>query len=261
MQDLRKLVKQRRGERSLTQGQLAKMVQVSTSLITSIENGRLVPQPDTAERLDQVLGGDGEVVKAADAAREDAAAPWLRPWAVHEEQATMIRTFHPNLVPGLLQTEAYARAILGVGPHTPEQVDELTAKRLARQVATLNRSAPVTISAVMGEPALRCGDPIILAGQIRHLIKLSERPEVTIRVIPMAAGFHPGLTGAFALASLGERRTVGYVDDQLRGRVVADGGDAYVLGWTWEAISSRALPPGLTRELMTRVTDELTDAA
>lgn len=135
----------------------------------SIENGRLVPKPDTALRLDEVLGANGEVVDAANKAREDAAAPWLRPWADHETEATLIRTFHPNLVPGLLQTEAYARAILAVGPHTLKQVEEMTATRLARQAATLDRATPVTISAVVGEPALRCGDPVILAGQIRHL--------------------------------------------------------------------------------------------
>lgn len=258
MQDLRKLVKQRRSERSLTQGQLAKLVRVSTSLITSIENGRLVPQPDTAERLDQALGGDGEVVKAADAAREDAAAPWLRPWAVHEEQATMIRTWEPTLVPGLLQTEAYARAVLKAGPYTPAQVDEMTAKRLSRQAATLRRETPVTLSAIMGEPALRYGDPILLRGQLDHLLKFGEATGASIRIVPFAAGIHAGLAGAFAMATLAGKRPVGYLDDQLRGRVVADGDDVTALEWTWEALSARALPVGHTRDLILRTIDEYT---
>ncbi|MEO3744560.1 helix-turn-helix transcriptional regulator [Plantactinospora sp. B5E13] len=258
MQDLRKLVKQRRGERSLTQGQLAKLVKVSTSLITSIENGRLVPQPDTAERLDRVLGGDGEVVKAADAAREDAAAPWLRPWAVHEEQATMIRTWEPTLVPGLLQTEAYARAVLSAGPHSPAQVDEMTGTRMSRQVATLHRESPITLSAIMGEPALRYGEPALLREQLGHLVKIGETPGVSVRVIPFSAGIHAGLTGAFAVANLVGKRPVGYLDDQLRGRVVADGDDVTTLEWTWEALSARALPIGHTRDLILRTIDEYT---
>ncbi|ROT33986.1 helix-turn-helix transcriptional regulator [Micromonospora sp. HM5-17] len=256
MHDLRKLVKQRRTERGLTQGQLAKAIRVSASLVASIENGRLVPQPDTAERLDSVLEADGAIIDAANAAREDAMAPWLRPWTDHEQQATMIRTWEPTLIPGLLQTEAYARAVLGVGPHTPAQVDEMTAKRLARQAATLDRDPPVTLSAIVGEPALRYGDPVLLRGQLNHLLKLGERPGVGIRVIPFSAGIHPGLTGAFAVATLAGRRPVGYLDDQLRGRVVADADDLATLEWTWEALSGRALPIEQTRELIGRLVHE-----
>lgn len=162
---------QRRTKYGLTQGQLAAAVQVSTSLIASIENGRLVPQPDTAARL-------------------------------------------------------------------------------ARQAATLDRDPPITLSAIMGEPALRYGDPVLLHRQLEHLLKLSERPSVSIRVVPFSAGIHPGLTGAFAMATQAGRRPVGYLDDQLRGRVVADADDIGALEWTWEALSARALPIEQTRDMI-----------
>lgn len=102
----------------------------------------------------------------------------------------------------------------------------------------------------MGEPALRYGDPVLLYRQLEHLLKLSKRPSVSIRVVPFSAGIHPSLTGAFAMATQAGRRPVGYLDDQLRSRVVADADDIGALEWTWEALSARALPIEQTRDMI-----------
>ncbi|MEQ4300674.1 helix-turn-helix transcriptional regulator [Plantactinospora sp. B6F1] len=256
MNELREVLRRHRVGRRMTQAQLGRAVKVSASLIAAIEQGRLIPQPETAARLDRFFDCEDEIQEAAVLARQDARPPWLRPWTEHEERATLLRWWEPLLLPGLLQTEEYARAVLYGGWLSDEVVNSAIQVRRDRLAATIDRPKPPTLSAVISEFALAFGPPELRREQLKHLLELSQRPKIQVLVVPRSAGLHAGRQGAFVLATLPGNRRAGYVDDQLQGRVVTDGGDLDQLEVSWEIVSGLALPVQPSRDLLQRAIDD-----
>lgn len=124
-----------------------------------------------------------------------------------EATAASIRTYEAYLVPGLLQTEDYARAVGAALPwRDTSEVEEFVQVRMARQEALL-RETPLQLWAILGEAAMhqRIGGSKVLYGQIHHLIEASERGNVTIQVLPYASGAHPGIDGPFVMLEYPER--------------------------------------------------------
>ncbi|MFD0817087.1 helix-turn-helix domain-containing protein [Micromonospora zhanjiangensis] len=124
----------------------------------------------------------------------------------YEAGADHIRSFHPEAIHGLLQTEEYARAVIRGGTTTIRltEVDRRVAVRLARQ-ARLGGDNPIKVSTVLGEGALRqqVGGPAVMRDQLGHLLRLaSDQPEqVEIRVLPFSVGAHPAFGGPFEILS------------------------------------------------------------
>ncbi|MFY1634434.1 Scr1 family TA system antitoxin-like transcriptional regulator [Solwaraspora sp. WMMB335] len=132
MIDLQGAIRKERTARRLSQEQLGALVGVSGSSIGSYEAERLVPVPAIAKALDGVFETGDRIQRLAAQARGLSVAPFLRSWAENEAQASMLRSFQLSVVPGLLQTEAYARHVLtDVGP--VDDVETSLASRLARQ--------------------------------------------------------------------------------------------------------------------------------
>ena len=131
---------------------------------------------------------------------DDILPAWFRTAVGLEEAATLIRAYEPQVIPGLLQTENYIRAITTASSPaaTQDQAERAVALRLARQ-QILNRPEPPSYWVVMGETVLRrpIGGRHVMRDQLTHLIQSAEQPEVTIQVIPFAAGWHPALYGMF----------------------------------------------------------------
>ena len=197
--EFRHFLRQRRMERGLSQDALGAEVHVSGSQIGHYECGKSVPPDDVAKGLDAFLGTGDECQRLAKQARGEAVAPWLRSWKENEERAILIRTYQPNLVPGLLQTEEYARTILAAGPHTEVQVEEMTRERMARQAATLSRRDPLVLTAIIGESVLRHDDPAVMKDQLEHLVDIGHRSNVHIRVVPFSAGLGGDLRASATL--------------------------------------------------------------
>lgn len=259
--EFRHALRRERLARGLSQDALGATVHLSASQIGNYEAGRQLPPKDIAAALDTVLEAGSELLKLAEDARGEAVAPWLRPWREHEERATLLRWFEHSLVPGLLQTEAYARAVISAGPHTRDQVEEAVGIRMARQTATLERPEPVVLSAVIGEPALRHGDPALMKEQLEHLVDIGHRPNVHLRVIPVSVGLHTGLTGAFILATLGNGGTVAYQDGLIEATIVSGARDLHRVATAWEAVSGHALPCEMSRQLILKVIDDYDERA
>jgi transcriptional regulator with XRE-family HTH domain len=129
---------------------------------------------------------------------------WMRTFVGLEEAASLIRGYEPHCVPGLLQTADYARAVIRTGFPTAkeEEIDRRVALRLARQ-EILDQPQPPRVWMVMDETALRrpaaTVGPAVIRAQIDALIAMSERPAVTLQVMPLSAGLHPALGGLFCL--------------------------------------------------------------
>jgi transcriptional regulator with XRE-family HTH domain len=132
-----------------------------------------------------------------------------------EGAATEIRTFELAVVPGLLQTEEYARAIsLGAFPEQPDEVAKRVELRLARQ-ACLTEEPLLRLWAVIDEGVVRrrTGGDTVIRDQLRHLVDMSRRPNITIQVLPFSEGWHPGTTGSFSVLEFpdGVHSPVAYV--------------------------------------------------
>lgn len=133
---------------------------------------------------------------------DDVLPSWFKTAVGLEESASLIRAYEPQVIPGLLQTEDYIRAITAARfpDATEEETERRVALRLARQ-ELLRRPAPPEYWVVMDETVLRrsIGGPDVMRGQLAHLIEAAGMPAVTVQVIPYAAGWHPALYGMFRL--------------------------------------------------------------
>jgi hypothetical protein len=172
---------------------------------------------------------------------------WFRPWAEVEEVVTSLRSFEVSVIPGLLQTEDYARAVLSSGPLVDEDIDQLVATRMQRQTAVFERPRPPMTVFVVDEVALLRGDPEILRPQLDHLEVMATRPNLFLHVLPLRAGFHPGQAGAFVIACIEGLDDRGYLDDQEAGRVT---NNVAPLWRTWDTLRSVALPRDQSIELI-----------
>lgn len=212
-----------------------------------------IPHPRTRLAVATILGREQAELWPEPFRRRDLV--WFRPWAEAERAATLIRSYEPLAVPGLLQTEGYARAMLRVGSVTPpEEVEELVGSRLQRQ-AILSGEKPPQFISVFDEVVLRrmLGDPAVMREQLEHLVTVGEREHVQIRVIPSDTPWHTGLSGSFVLATLPDGTEAGHLDTQLRGEMVELRSDLVSLGKRWESVTGEALPRRQSIELIKEV--------
>lgn len=130
----------------------------------------------------------------------DVLPDWFSAYVSLESEATLIRAYQPHYVPGLLQTEDYARAVLRAGmPHAPAaDIDRAVALRMERQSLLTRENAP-TLWTVMDETVLRrpIGGPDVMRRQIERLREATALPTVRLQIIPFAAGPHPAMYGPF----------------------------------------------------------------
>ncbi|MFI1399281.1 Scr1 family TA system antitoxin-like transcriptional regulator [Streptomyces sp. NPDC020681] len=182
----------------LTQKQLGAVISYTGSLVGQIETARKLPTAEFSERVDVALGTGGLLSRLLGLVLRSQLPAWFQQVAELEARATEVFTFHTHLVHGLLQTEAYARAVLGTLDKS--KLDDRTAVRLARQ-RILDKEQPPVLWAIVGEAALyqAIGGPEVMRGQLAHLLSYEEDPRVNIQVLPYATGAHAGLTGPFDL--------------------------------------------------------------
>lgn len=202
-----------REKAGMTYEQAAEAIYSSPWTIRRMERAEGGLKPLTVKSLLQAYGitDPGEIDAflglARDASKpgwwhsyDDVLPSWFRTALGLEESASLIRAYEPQVVPGLLQTEGYIRAITAASfpSATKEFTERAIALRLARQ-RVLSRPEPPGYWVVLDETVLRrpVGGPEVMREQIEHLIEAAQRPKVTVQVIPFAAGWHPALYGMF----------------------------------------------------------------
>ena len=212
--DLRKL----RGDKKLSE--VARAIKVNVSTVSRWETPGVegaIPGPGSLERILEFYELDAEAIQRFLHVRKEArSSGWWQSSGVAEDygtyiglenEARRIRTYEPVLIPGLMQTEAYIRALFkGTMPSAaPEVVDAGVEVRLTRQTNWDERGAHLW--AIISESAIRTtvGGSKVMAEQIRHLIQVSEQRNVTLQVLPFEAGAHAALEiGKFTLLTLDE---------------------------------------------------------
>ena len=186
-----RILKLARSKSGLTQEQLADRLHVSTSLIAKFETNRLIPKQDTARQLDAAMdSGTAIQEEAAEVRSQFGAMEFIRHWLEYEQQAGMIRSFNPLVVPGLLQTEAYAHAILSeAGTRVPD-IDESVSDRLERAGILRREDNPCRLVAVVDEAVLRrpVGGPKVMADQLHAIAQACSLPTISVAVVPASVG-------------------------------------------------------------------------
>ena len=182
----------------------------------------------------------------------------LRSLTFHEATAAQIQCFEPIYIPGVFQTADYARAILAAGPDTMEdELEQMVAARIERQ-AILDRPRPPVLLAVLDEAVLhRCvGSPKIMHEQLLHLADLSDRPRITIQVVPARVGVHAGLLGGFAIASVDGAADIVYLETSADGQVAEKSSVVAQVTRRFDTLRAVALPKDDSRDLILKVAEE-----
>lgn len=247
-----------RGGTGMSQEQLAAQISYSAALVGMVENARRVPSRDFAVRCDTVLASGGMLARLWPLVSRDVMPAWFRPWVETEREATALWSFEPLVIPGLLQTPEYARALLSVRPaETPEGLDEHVAMRMQRQ-EVLAREFPPHLWCLIDEGVLhRCvGGPRVMREQLDHLVDMLARPKVAIQVVPFEAGAHAGLLGAFAVASFEGSTDIVYLETAASGQITEQPAIVAEIKLTYEMLRTEALPRAGSRELIRRVAQE-----
>ncbi|GAA1514093.1 helix-turn-helix transcriptional regulator [Sphaerisporangium rubeum] len=238
----------------MSQSQLAAaIVGYSASFVAMVETARRVPKPDFAQRCDQLFSTGGILTRLAeDLVCRDMPPEWTGKWLSIEDRATALLSYEPLVIPGLLQTEPYARALLAASGRQFD-VDDLVSARMERQ-GILKRERPPMLIAVMDEGVVRrhVGGPKVMHDQLMHLIDVSERSDLIIQIVPSDSGVYAGLAGAFVVASFDDRDVV-YVDSALRGDVVERSDDVTIMRRMWEVLRAEALPKSKSIDLLVKV--------
>lgn len=135
----------------------------------------------------------------------DMLASWFEDYLGLEEAAAQISTYEAQFVPGLLQTEDYASAVILLEYSNPKEIGRRVSLRMARQ-AILSRSDPISLWAVLDEAALRrpIGGVRAMRAQLKHLIDMAQRPNVTIQIMPFTSGGHAAAGGSFSVLHFAE---------------------------------------------------------
>ncbi|WP_051751716.1 helix-turn-helix domain-containing protein [Streptosporangium amethystogenes] len=246
-------------EAGLTQEELGNRIGYSTSQVGSVEVGKRAPTEPFIAGCETVFGPGLREVWADLSKHKDRAPKWFRPWLDEEAEAVSLKTWQPLVVPGLLQTEAYARVLLRCEPgFGHEQVEALVAARLDRQ-EILNRTNPPMYLVILDEGALSrpIGGSEIMREQLTHLVKAAEAPHITIQITPLGA--NSGLNGAIAIAQASDRQRHTVYLETVGQPVVSSNSDLIAMvTMKLDALRAESLPQGASLELIRKMVEKWT---
>lgn len=212
------------------------------------------PVPSRKEAAELVRGArDPSRAGVWRAARDESCADHIDRLVRLEKAAGFIQAWHPALVPGMLQTYQYAvEAIRTAAPSLPaEQVADRADAR-GRRIDALGYGSDMRAWFIIDEQVLRrpLGHPAVLCEQLDHLLNVvSLRPSVTVQVVPVDSGGHPGLTGAFTWYQVGPQKVV-FVET-LTGSVISTRPeDIAAYSHAYDHLQASALPPAASLELI-----------
>lgn len=254
-----------REAKGVKQEKIAHLTQVSGPQVSKIENGKKRATRSFVEIVDDHLEGGGALISLWEDLNKDGhPVPIWFDWPKIEADAAMLVTWQHSVMPGLVQTPAYALAIL----HNNEAGAEA---RIARQAILTEKpgkpenpekpeedeaSVP-TYLVLINEYVLhnKVGTAETMREQLEHLLDMGTLPNVTVQVV-LGSGEHDGNMGAFVVATMADRSEVAYVETAVRPITTDDPADLSVLDKTHVALGSRALTEEMSRELIRKVVQD-----
>ncbi len=251
----------RRAAGHSSQDALARELGFDRTTINKAETGDRPPSDLVSAKLAEMFPSlaNGLYVQLCGIARKSNGkfAGWFeRDWLPVEREATSLRWWEPIIIPGLLQTADYARALSQAWEpaSSDDDLDQLVDGKLERQ-SILDRESPPDLRVVLAEAVLHnlVGSPKITHDQLVHLADMSRRAAVTVQVVPAALGAHGGMLGAFILASPSD--TV-YLETAVQAQTTGDDTFRERATIIFDRLRDDALPRGASRDLILKVADE-----
>ena len=268
---LRRLAAELRSLRAasgLTRETVVERTGINAATLYRIEHGRVRPQTRTLRTLLDLYGADQEQqAELLGLLRDARQRGWLHAFQSElpehyttyigfEGEAHSVWDYESLFVPGLLQTEDYARAVIrgGLPNASRDEVERRVEVRMKRQTL-LHNDSPLNLWGIVDEAALRrqVGGPEVMRAQFRHLMEVSELPHVTFQVIPFDAGAHPGMPGSFILLQFGEAAIpdVIYVDTMAGELFLEEEADVRRYKLVFEHLRAVAASPESSLSLVT----------
>ncbi|WP_281278713.1 helix-turn-helix domain-containing protein [Streptomyces diacarni] len=233
----------------MSQTTLGRRTFCTHSYVSRIESGSRVPSEEFAQRCDDALCTGGLFARLWPVVIEHAYPDWFRPFVALEKDATCIWDFENQVVPGLLQTEEYARALFAAGrlPNT----DDLVAARMTRQ-HILERDDRCRLWVVLDENVLRraVGGPQTMARQLEAVLAATEDPRTIVQIVPFDVGAHASMDGPFAGLTMNEGADVVYVDGRARGYISAAPEEVSDYAYAYDLLRADALSPKASIDLI-----------
>ncbi|MFH8708396.1 helix-turn-helix domain-containing protein [Streptomyces rubrogriseus] len=188
----------------LDRGEFGNRIGYSASTVASFEQGRRIPSPRTIDRADEVLGAGGLLCLWKEEVERAQYPVFFQGMATLEKEAVELLSYDTLVVKGLLQTEEYMRALLGMRRPVldAETIEQRVTARLARQ-DIFNRWPAPLLSFVMDESVLRrpYGGEVVLRGQLEHLLLMGQKPNVVIQIMPLSCEESAGVDGPFTIVT------------------------------------------------------------
>jgi len=244
----------------ISQEQLGQRIGYSAAQVGKVETGERAPSQDFARNCDQALpdvGGLFTRIYALTQRWEGGYPSWFAEWIEAERRAESLCWWEPLLVPGLVQTADYARALFEAWRLADgDELDRLVSGRLERQ-SIFDRPQAPSLWVIVDEGVLhRCiGSEKIMHDQLARLAEWADRPNTTIQVVPAEVGAHVGLLGAFAIASVDGAGIV-YMESPDQGQTTKTPSVVAKVSATFDILRAEALPRGASRDLIRRVAEQ-----
>ncbi|WP_411141485.1 helix-turn-helix domain-containing protein [Streptomyces sp. x-80] len=239
-------LRHQREKAGLSQEQLGSPLFVSGSFIGQLEAGTRRMQLEYAIQIDEILQTDGYFERNCGAATKSKYPDHFAEAAEAEAVAVTIKEYAPLLIPGLLQTEAYARAVFrAYHPTAPEEeIDELVSARLERAQLLDDPTNPMFWS-VLDEAVLRrrVGSPAVMAEALRHIASLIRRHRIIVQVLPFSAGSHIALGGGLKLMAFNDAPPLAYLHGLGTGQLLDDPASVARYELTYDLVGAIALSP------------------
>ncbi|MDI2131570.1 helix-turn-helix domain-containing protein [Yinghuangia seranimata] len=248
-----------REEARYSQERLGELVFCSGVYIGQIETAVRKPQLDMSKRLDEVLKTGGLLTRLCRLVNRTRHAEYFAPVAELEALATEIYEYAPMLVPGLLQTPEYAKAvILGAQPMIAEsELAELVAARIERS-QLLERQTPPLFWAVLDESVLRrpVGGASVMREQLAHIADLIRRRRVAVQVLPYAAGAHALMDGFLKFMDFEDAPSVAYIEGVRAGQLLDDPATIKLCRLSYDCVRAAALSPEASLDLIVSAAED-----
>jgi transcriptional regulator with XRE-family HTH domain len=247
----------------MTQSHLARLIGCAEGTISGVETGQEWPSRGFLGRCDKALNTGGALVSAYDLVKGTASVHPIESFEQfrrEERRAIERHEYEVTVIPGLLQTEDYARALIAEGPpiSDPDKIDEIVAERMERQ-QILNKSPQPLLLVVIDEAALerQVGGREMRRTQLDRLIEMAGRPRTTLQIIPQAAGAHAGLNCSFTILGFIDGPSIAYTEDPACGHLHERPELVRKLYQTFDALRAKALPVDESMRLFQKLREEL----
>jgi transcriptional regulator with XRE-family HTH domain len=245
----------------LTQSQFGATVPCDNSVVSKVEAGLLNPTDRFLAAIVESLPHLDWLVRFYHDSQKWGGEPfprWFEDWLHREEEATTLRIWQPLIVPGLLQTAEYARALF-VAQQTDirdETIDQLIAARLGRQRIFDKPDRP-NLLIVLDELVLRrlIGTPKTMYDQLLQAADMSMRSYITVQVVPASTGAHAGVDGGFMIATVEGKPDLMHID-AVEGQTIEKSAQVRNASIAFDRVRGDALPRGASRDLILKVAEE-----